>query len=937
MDKGAHFYKCDFQVHTPRDANWSGAEAVTPAERKAYAEELVQACRARGIGAIAITDHHDFAFFPHVRSAAAKEVDASGEPLSKEKQLAVFPGLELTLSSPPCQAILILDADFDETKFGDILTALTIAPTDAALSKLASVDSVSPASITGFNDLEAKLNQYAWLKGKFIILPNVTTDGHKTLFRDGFAKHYKEMRCVGGYIDGSYDNSSVGHKNILEGRQQNNGYKPIAVFQTSDNRKRDHSDLGKHTTYVKWSEPTAEALRQACLARESRLSNDEPALPNIWIRSMSVTNSKFLGSASLDFNRQYNAIIGGRGTGKSTLLEYLRWGLCDQPVETEDIDVVQSKRKHLIANTLQKFDGEVHVEFVLNGVTHWVKRNSKTHEILLKIGDAPAAPATEQKVRNLLGIQAYSQKQLSSVGVRIDELKRFVELPIKQELDQIRSDIHDTEAKTRSAYSDFIRLKELEAELDKNTVEISSLTEQLTALRKGLKGLSEDDQKTIAKKAIYDDEESIVQALQNELETVEGQVVALVESLQSDSDAGPGEVDDPEQTAQLENKTEIDDIRAKFATKFQEVESSLAALSGLFTAGSLKPIREAVKKWEKLKSDFDAKYEAAKAKAKVNQQQLDQIQAHEKRIGVLKTQQTEKRNAITALGKPEKEYKTQRDRWNALHQKKVAALQKQCEQFTALSAGFIKAEIAGSLDVAGLTQKLKVAFAGMNVKEEKIDKVCQLLVKAADPFVEWNKILSELESLALHPSDAPGDLPDTPLLNKCSFIESERKRIANQFDTSRWIELSVTELEFNPRFFYCTNQAKEEYIAFSEASAGQQATALLTVLLNQPGAPLIIDQPEDDIDSKLFKDIVKRVWNAKGKRQLVFASHSANFVVNGDAELVVCCDYAKAGDQTRGIIKAMGAIDKREIREEIILVTEGGRDAFKLRMDQYGF
>jgi hypothetical protein len=46
MDKGAHFVKCDFQVHTPRDANWDGAEAVTPAERKAYAEALVQVQKA---------------------------------------------------------------------------------------------------------------------------------------------------------------------------------------------------------------------------------------------------------------------------------------------------------------------------------------------------------------------------------------------------------------------------------------------------------------------------------------------------------------------------------------------------------------------------------------------------------------------------------------------------------------------------------------------------------------------------------------------------------------------------------------------------------------------------------------------------------------------------------------------------------------------------
>lgn len=929
MDKGAHFYKCDFQVHTPRDANWQGAEAATPKERKAYAEELVQACRTKGLGAIAITDHHDFAFFPYVKSAAAAEIDATGNSIPEEDQLVVFPGIELTLSSPPCQAILLLDANFDEAKLGDILTALTIDAAPDANSKLASVDSVSPTSVTGLNDLEERLNQHKWLKGKFVILPNVTDGGYKSIFREGFDKHYKEMHCVGGYIDGDYSKTSVGKKTILEGRQQNHGYRPIAVFQTSDNRKRDHSDLGAHSTYVKWSEPTAEALRQACLAKESRLSLTEPELPNLSITSLSVTNSKFLGSIDLDLNQQYNAIIGGRGTGKSTILEYLRWGLCDQPVEGEDVDNVQSKRKNLIDNTLEQFDGEVHVEFLLNDVKHIVKRNSKKQEILVKIGDGDFTIATEQQVRSLLPIQAYSQKQLSSVGIRIDELKRFVELPIKQELDQNRSEVRDTEAKMRSAYGDLIRMKEIETEVDKNNVEIASSTEQLTKLRKSLKGLSAEDQKTIDQKAKYDNEDAIVEGLKNQLETTQEHVGTLVEALKSGGEE--------EEDGELENKALIKSIQTKYAAKFSEIEAGVAALSNLFKPPSLKAINDEVKSWEKLKAAFDKKYEAAKAKAKVNQQQLDQIQTLEKRIGALKKQQTEKRNALAALGDPKTAYKKLRTKWDGLHAQKIKALEKQCTEFTALSGGLIKAEIKSSLDTDALTKKLKTAFAGMNIKEEKLEKICQRLLKAADPIAEWDAILSELEKLALHSTEGPDEMPDTPILNSCNFIDTERTRIATQFDSTRWIDLSVVELEFNPKFLYCTNKEKKDYIGFSDASAGQQATALLTVLLNQPGAPLIIDQPEDDIDNKMIKDVVEQVWRAKNTRQLIFASHSANFVVNGDAELVVCCDYKKAGDQTRGKLKGVGAIDNEEIKEEIILVTEGGRHAFKLRMDQYGF
>jgi type III restriction enzyme len=929
MDKGAHYYKCDFQVHTPRDANWHGAEALTPAERKAYAEELIQACRTKGLNAIAITDHHDFAFFPYVKAAAASEVNLIGEDIDPKDRIVVFPGIELTLSSPPCQAIILLGADFDETKFGDILTALTIDVTDEKRSKLASVDSVSPTSVTGFNDLEEKLNQHKWLKGKFIILPNVTTAGYKTLFRNGFDKHYKEMHCVGGYIDGDHGKTSDGYRNILEGRQQNNGYKPIAVFQTSDNRKRDHSDLGAHITYVKWSEPTAEAVRQACLAKEPRLSLTEPEMPKLWITSVSVSNSKFLGRVELDFNQQYNAIIGGRGTGKSTILEYLRWGLCDQPVESEDMDIVQNKRKNLIDNTLQKFDGEVHVEFLLNDVRHIVKRNSKKQEILLKIGDADFIATTEQQVRNLLPIQAYSQKQLSSVGVRIDELKRFVELPIKQELDQIKSEVRDTEAKARSAYADLIRVNELETEIDKNNVEMTSSAKQLEVLRKSLKGLSEEDQKTIDQKTKFDDEEAIIENLQNELTNAQERVQELEDSFE--------ESEEENEDVELQNKALIKSIRTKFAAKFKEIDTAVTTLSNLFTPVALKAIDDEIKAWNKLKTAFEKKYEEAKAKAQVNQQQLDQIQTIERRIATLKKQQTEKRNTLSALGSPETTYKALRTKWDTLYTRKITALEKQCVQFTTLSNGLIKAEIKSSLDTEHLTNSLKTAFAGMNIKEEKIEKICQHILKATDPITEWNGILAELEKLSLHSIEGPEEMPDTPILNKCNFIDTERTRIATILDSTKWIELSVAELRFNPKFLYCTNKVKDEYIDFADASAGQQATALLTVLLNQQGAPLIIDQPEDDIDSKMIKDIVEQVWKAKTRRQLIFASHSANFVVNGDAELVVCCDYVKAGVQTNGMIKLIGAIDNEKIKEEITLVTEGGRAAFKLRMDKYGF
>jgi type III restriction enzyme len=150
MDKGAHFFRCDFQVHTPRDAGWSGGDAVTDAERKAYSEELILACRQKGLGAIAITDHHDFAFFPYVKKAAKEELDSNGKPVPDDKKIVVYPGIELTLTAPNCQALLILDADFPENLLQSVLTALAITPAPSTLPSMTAVCAMCSETLIGW-------------------------------------------------------------------------------------------------------------------------------------------------------------------------------------------------------------------------------------------------------------------------------------------------------------------------------------------------------------------------------------------------------------------------------------------------------------------------------------------------------------------------------------------------------------------------------------------------------------------------------------------------------------------------------------------------------------------------------------------------------------------------------------------------------------------
>jgi ABC-type cobalamin/Fe3+-siderophores transport system ATPase subunit len=72
-------------------------------------------------------------------------------------------------------------------------------------------------------------------------------------------------------------------------------------------------------------------------------------------------------------------------------------------------------------------------------------------------------------------------------------------------------------------------------------------------------------------------------------------------------------------------------------------------------------------------------------------------------------------------------------------------------------------------------------------------------------------------------------------------------------------------------------------------SDGQRNTAALALLLAQEGGPLVIDQPEDELDSNfVFRELIPMLRKVKSKRQLIMATHNANLPVNGDAELGGC-------------------------------------------------
>ena len=122
----------------------------------------------------------------------------------------------------------------------------------------------------------------------------------------------------------------------------------------------------------------------------------------------------------------------------------------------------------------------------------------------------------------------------------------------------------------------------------------------------------------------------------------------------------------------------------------------------------------------------------------------------------------------------------------------------------------------------------------------------------------------------------------------------------------------------------------ENFRDASSLSRGQKCTALLPLLLARRANPLLIDQPEDNLDNHfIFETVVESILRLKSQRQMLFVTHNANIPVLGEAELVVVLN----SDGQRGFVEKVGTVD--ECKKEIVDLLEGGEEAFERRRRRY--
>ncbi len=502
MYVGAEFRKADLQVHSPRDRSWRGKrpdEALRSPDSAAvfdvrvrWSNAFIDACIAGGLGVVAITDHHEGVYIWSVIETLTKR-----RSHNEEVDLWLLPGMELT-ARDSAQALVVFDADLPRELFEKARSLLNL-PTNCHDTEPRGIE-VEPLSCD-VEQLDNVLDSDDELRGRFIVLPNVTPGGYKTMLRRGFHARFRDMPYVGGYLDATYPHElSPADRRILDGEIPAWNSQRLGLVCTSDARDADFSRLGDRATWLKLARPTAESLRQALLAANSRISYEPPELPSVTIGAMKVVGSAFIDDYKFLFNPQFTAFIGGRGAGKSTLLEYLRFALGRSALDEPESPQSPTKvlRQALLESTLTPV-ACVAVTLTIQGATVMLTRSQEAPDRIRYDADGVASVLTPSNVRQLVTIQTFSQGELSHVG-GIGAESRLLDLlgdSRRREVDLLHERIVTAQRRAIDALWQNADAWTLERRKTRLDAELRTLKAQAARLRKLLESAPEKARATI--------------------------------------------------------------------------------------------------------------------------------------------------------------------------------------------------------------------------------------------------------------------------------------------------------------------------------------------------------------------------------------------------------------------------------------------------------
>ncbi|MBA6413597.1 chromosome segregation protein SMC [Parahaliea sp. F7430] len=914
---GSRWWKFDFHTHTPQshDTPWYKQRlSFTP-------EDWLLRYMSAGIDCVAVTDHNSGAWIDTLKTAYArmKAQADQGEPPEGFRELTLFPGVEIS------------------TQGGVHMLALF----DPAAST-SDVDSLLGA--VGYQGTKGDSNGVT-SKGIAEVLSAILTAGAVPI--PAHADQEKGLlrcqpECKKSQLDANTLRQAIGVKGLLAVEWCDGSSPWPECVADAENRLarvvgsdchsfQGNAVPGSRFTWVKMASPTLEGLRLALLDGNGvsiRRSDDGEfnpfRVPPHAITAIDIEGGRYIGNgriARLECSPFFNAIVGGRGTGKSSVVHALRLAARREQELTQlgpdsepraQFDDFRKTAKGRDDKGALRDNTEIRVEWKHDEAQLRLRWRADGEGVVVeeKDGDQWQASSSQSVNAARFPLRIFSQGQIAAMAGSgrqtllsiIDEVANVE--PLKQAFEEAK----------RTFFTQRARLRELDGKLAGEP----EVKRKLEETSKKLAALSQTDQASVLKAYGQSQHQSReVKTLFEQLQDDAGRISALAEQIILDD--WPTQYFTEQDTDILALRKEIDAQIVQVRTGLQEQAKKVSA------------IVESVEK--------DPRYSQWTARVQATQQAHTELQQKLAAQGVSDPQAfarlTHEKQQLELQCKAFTKMRSDREELSRQIGAQQTLLSEKRVALTQARNTFVQHTLANNTHV-------KIAVVPYGYDERQLEReVRELIDVGNDRFAE--------DILRFDNEEPSGglafDLAKAVEAEKESAVEAVKERLINMDGVGGHFRNALQRKHEKPEFadhieaWFPEDDLRIEYQRegswhpISRGSQGQRSAALLAFLLAFGEEPIVLDQPEDDLDNHLIYDlIVRQIRENKLRRQLIIITHNPNVVVNGDAELVHVMEFGRG----QCYVQQSGALQEVELRNEVCRVMEGGHEAFSRRWKRLG-
>lgn len=861
---GSRWLKADFHLHTRADK-----EFIYQGEENSYANDYVSALVAAGIQLGVITNHNKFDLdeFKNLRRKARKA------------GVGLLPGVELSIKDGQAGVHTLV-----------VFSDEWICSKEQA-NYIQNFLSVTFAGQANFEQENARSNHD--------ILETI-----KTL--DGYHKDYFLVFAHVEAPNGLWGGLAVGRiKELFEIETVRRRVVGFQKVRTHDERVKIQQALGnlypaevegcdakqltdmaarKETCYLKLGDYSFEAVKFALQDYDNRVCKELPKYGHSYITKISFEGAGALGGAEICLSPELNTLIGIRGSGKSSVLEGIRYAL-NIPFgdKASDVEYKEGLVKHLLRS-----GGKITIDVV--------DRRGQPYQVRRILNERPDVYVNEQlqpgvSIRETVLHKPiyFGQKDLSSTGAGFE--KDLIEKLVGETLAPVRQKIEAGRQSVRDAIGQIKRLKRASEQKQEWAQKKQDAEFKLKFYQQH--GVEEKLQKQID----FDRDErkasQVIQETQNYLEQLIGFVANFEDELKNQV-----------LYKSANNQAFFDDFFGTFTLVLQGFET----LKQVATQGNplLQTLQQKLGQLNQQKQALKEEFAEIERKLAGELKQAGAQAISPQEFRQLKTLLDQADQMLGVLDKSEQQYA---DLKKTLEVELVKLNDLWLEEYRAIE------QILA--DINRVDSPLRI------VPQFKANK--DAMLKHMQDLFRGSRIReATLQGVIGHYSDFGAIWRDMDVIDLVFDLGNSSGTFWQYFEDNieallTWQVPNVFTIEFHGK-------------ALAHHSLGQRASALMLFVLSQrDNDVVIIDQPEDDLDNQtIYDDVIKLIRALKPETQFIFATHNANIPVLGDAEQVIACRYVDEQIST-----VSGSIDCADIQKSIVGIMEGGAEAFERRKQVY--